>query len=215
MSICVDCREKKLIAVLADVPFQVKQLPVGDVTCEYAEGSGWVAERKTAHDLAKSIVDGRWADQTERLLHSGYSYVFFLVEGDLSSTNLPHEALIGACVNAELRHGSHLIRTACVEETVLVIKHLVKKCADGARGIPTGICPPSKRQRDAETVWLRQLMCIPSISERIARKLLEHFGALRSLQAALGDLSSFPRVRLDARTCIGTTRLQMLARYLT
>ena len=58
-------------------------------------------------------------------------------------------------------------------------------------------------------------MCIPSISERIARKLLEHFGALRSLQAALGDLSSFPRVRLDARTCIGNTRLQLLARYLT
>ena len=97
----------------------------------------------------------------------------------------------------------------------MVVMQLVKKCAGRARGVPSGICPPSKRQRDAETVWLRQLMCIPSISERIARKLLEQFGDLRSLQAALGDLSSFPRVRLDARTCIGKTRLQMLARYLT
>ena len=103
MSLCLDCREKRLIAAFGDVPFQVKQLPVGDIICEYPQGTGWVAERKTANDLAKSIIDGRWADQTERLLHSGYSYVFLLVEGDLSQTNLPHETLIGACVNAELR----------------------------------------------------------------------------------------------------------------
>ena len=148
-------------------------------------------------------------------MHSGYNYVFLIVEGDLSETSLPHETLLGACVNAELRESSHLIRTACVEETALIIKQLVKKCAEGPPGIPSGIQPKSKRARDSETVWVRLLMCIPSISERIARKLLEHFGALRALQEALEDVESFPRIRLDARTCIGKTRLQMLARYLT
>ena len=50
--------------------------------------------------------------------------------------------------------------------------------------------------------------------ERIARLLLEHFGNLRELQDALADLNSFPKIRLDDRTCIGKTRLKMLARYL-
>ena len=141
-------------------------------------------------------------------MHSGYRYVFFVVEGDLSSTNLPHETLLGACLNAELRAGSHLIRTACIEESALVIKHLVDKLGGGHPGIPSGIQPKSKRERREETVWIRQLMCIPSISERITRLLLEHFGNLRELQNALEDLNSFPKIRLDDRTCIGKTRIK-------
>jgi ERCC4-type nuclease len=196
------------------VVFQVKSLTIGDVTCSYEDGSAWVAERKTADDIAKSIIDGRWAEQTSRLMSSGYSYVFFIVEGDLAASTLPHTTLLGACVNAELRAGSHFFRTACVEETALVIQQLVNKCTTPP-GIPSGIQPKSKRVRDSETVWIRQLMCIPSISEHIARQLLGHFGSLRSLQDALADLDSFPRIRLNARTCIGKIRIQMLAIYLT
>ena len=148
------------------------------------------------------------------MVTSGDRYVFSVVEGDLSSTSLPHETLLGACLNAELRPGSHLIRTACIEETALVTKQLADKLACGPPGVPSGLQPKSKRERNEETVWIRQLMCIPSISERIARLLLEHFGNLRELQDALEDLNSFPKIRLDERTCIGKTRLKMLARYL-
>jgi len=172
-------------------------------------------ERKTADDRATSIIDGRWVDQTARLMHSGYKYVFFVVEGDLSSTNLPHETLLGACLNAELRAGSHLIRSACIEETALVIKQLGDKLACGPPGIPSGLQPKSKRQRDKYTVGIRHLMCIPAISERIARLLLERSNNLRGLQDALEDWQSFPKIRVDERTCIGKARLHNLARYLT
>ena len=170
-------------------------------------------ERKTADDLAKSLTDRRWADQTARLLNAGYSFVYFVIEGDLSATNLPHASLLGAYVNAELREQSTCFRTACAEETAMVIQQLVRKI-DAPPGVPSGIQPTSKRKRDSETVWIRQLMCIPSISERIARLLLEHFGTLRQLQASLEDLKTFPKIRLDDRRCIGKTRLRMLARYL-
>ena len=172
-------------------------------------------ERNTADDLATSIIDGRWVDQTARLMHSGYKYVFFVVEGDLSSTNLPHETLLGACLNAELRPGSHLIRSACIEETALVIKQLGGKLAGGPPGVPSGLQPKSKREHDSGTVWIRQLMCIPSISERIARLLLEHFENLRALREALDDIDSFPKIRLDERSGLGKARLRSLARYLT
>ena len=133
---------------------------------------------------------------------------------DDGTRELPHATLLGACLNADLRPGSHLIRSACIEETAMVIKQLGEKLAGGLPGIPSGIQPKSKRVRDSETVWVRQLMCIPSISARIARLLLEHFSNLRELQDALEDLNSFPKIRLDDRTCIGKTRLKMLARYL-
>ena len=54
----------------------------------------------------------------------------------------------------------------------------------------------------------------PSISERIARLLLKHFVNLRALQEALEDIDSFPKIKLDERSCIGKTRLKILARYL-
>ena len=213
MTLSIDFREKALIQALQCLKPTVASLPVGDLTCSYENGCAWVAERKSANDLESSIIDGRWADQSSRMMNAGYKYVFYLVEGDLSAGNkLPHETLLGACINAELRVGAHVFRTACVEETGMVVMQLVKKCAGMARGVPSGICPPSKRQRDSETVWIRQLMCIPSISERVARKLLEHFGDMRTLREALGDMNSFPRVRLDACTCIGKARLQLLAR---
>ena len=215
MAVCIDFRERELIKHLHSLSPHVAALPVGDVVCRYDDGRAWAAERKTADDLAKSIIDGRWTEQTSRMMTSGYSRVFYLVEGDLSSTNLPHETLLGACINAELRDGVHVVRTACVEETRMVVMQLVKKCAGKARGVPSGIKPKSKRVRDSETVWIRQLMCIPSISERIARLLLEHFGNLRELQEALEDIDGFPRIRLDGRTCIGQARIRLLASYLT
>ena len=215
MTLVIDRREHELFHLLKQcLSPRVASLPVGDVVCSHGDNPVWVIERKTAGDLAKSLTDGRWADQTARLLNAGYPFVFFVIEGDLSATNLPHASLLGAYVNAELREHSTCFRTACAEETALLIQQLVRKIG-APPGVPSGLQPKSKRVRDAETVWIRQLMCIPSISERVALLLLDHFGSLRALQDALEDLNSFPRIRLDARTCIGMARLRILARYLT
>ena len=213
MTLVIDRREHELIKLLEQrLSPRVASLPVGDVVCSHGDTPVWVMERKTAGDLAKSLTDGRWADQTARLLNAGYPFVYFVIEGDLSATNLPHASLLGAYVNAELREHSTCFRCACAEETAMLIQQLVRKVGVPP-GVPSGIQAKSKRQRDLETVWVRQLMCIPSISERVARRLLEHFGNLRELQAALRT-DGFPRIRLDARTCIGKARIQILARYL-
>ena len=214
MALSLDYREKELINQLQCLRPRVASLPVGDAVCTHGDNPVWVMERKTADDLAHSLRDGRWADQTARLLNGGYPFVYFVIEGDLSATNLPHASLLGAYVNAELREHSTCFRTACVEETGMVIQQLVRKIG-APPGVPSGIQPTSKRKRDEETVWVRQLMCIPSISERIARLLLKHFVNLRALQEALEDTDNFPKIRLDDRTCIGKTRIKTLPRYLT
>jgi len=211
----VDRREVDLSRALAGVPHELRELPVGDVVCEYEDGEGtWVAERKRASDLAASLASGRLFEQTARLHEAGYRRIFWLVEGDLRGHAVAHENLLGACVNMSLRKQSVLIRTCGVEETAAVVQQLLSKgrCPPG---IPTGVAPPApltKRKRDAdkETIYLRQLMCMPAISEHVAKKIAEQFGTLPALQRALRDLNTFPAISLDDRRCLGKTRLKAL-----
>ena len=213
----VDYRERAMIEALG-IEHRVKALPVGDILCTYDDGSGWIAERKSACDMARSIIDGRWGDQMHRLHATGLP-IFLIIEGDLAATSLCYNTLLSACLNAAIRKSSNLIRSYNVEETAAIVRHLVQKMDGAPPGVPSGIRPPifvlGKRKRDTENVWIRQLMCIPSISERIARKLLEEFGSLPALQQALADLDTFPKVRLGEKSCLGKARLKHLARYLT
>ena len=160
------------------------------------------------------------SDQTARLHQSNYARIFFLIEGDLRSPQFPYESLLGAVVNAELRPRSHVLRCIDLDETAAIVIALCKKAGSPSPGVPNGLTPPivplGKRKRDAEaaTVWKRQLMCIPSASEKIATALLEHFRTLPTLVAALNDdPKAFPRVRLDERSCIGKKRIELLVKY--
>jgi ERCC4-type nuclease len=216
MQLSIDRREIRLSHALAEFPHTLVSLPVGDILCEYQDGrSSWVAERKTVADLASSIKSGRWSEQTSRLHQAVYARIFFIVEGDLRWPDFPYKSLLGALLNAELRPSSHVIRSVDVDETAAIAIALSGKTGSPPPSIPSGLSPPkptSKRKRDSETVWSRQLMCIPSISEKTAKALLNHFGNLPALIAALSDPNSFPRVRLDARSCVGKKRIELLCK---
>ena len=45
----VDARERELVSLFAGA-VEIRTLDVGDVLCEYADGTSWVVERKTAAD---------------------------------------------------------------------------------------------------------------------------------------------------------------------
>ena len=62
-------------------------------------------------------------------------------------------------------------------------------------------------------MFARQLMCVPSVSERIARALVDHFCDLETLQDALRDTSTFPRVQIGEKTCLGKARIAKLAKH--
>ena len=218
MSVAIDHRERELIRVLSQsgIPHCVETLDVGDIVCKYAEHHMWIAERKRVDDLGKSITSGRWQDQLNRLYATGCC-IFFLIEGDIRSTSVNYESLLGACINAELRQKSHVIRTLTIDETACAVKHLIKK-GRHTPGIPIAVltAPVSKRKRNAdrEECWIRQLMCVPSISERIARKLLDEYGTLQAIQTALVDIKTFKKVQLDDKTSLGKARLKTLSFYL-
>ena len=102
---------------------------------------------------------------------------------------------------------------ALMNETAHLLTHLVHKM-QALRAHPSGF-ETSKRKRDSDphVCWLRQLMCIPTISDKSARKLLNEFGSLSQLQDAFRS-DEFPSIRLDEPACFGKARRDKLAEYL-
>ena len=50
----VDARERQLASLFAGSEVEVRTLELGDVMCEYADGSSWILERKTTHDSRRT-----------------------------------------------------------------------------------------------------------------------------------------------------------------
>ena len=216
----VDRRERALMQHLdaKAVSYQAVTLPVGDVLCTYDEGGcPFLLERKRADDFAASIEDGRWREQAARMFETGHK-VLFCIEGDLRGLGGMYESMLGAMVNANLR-SSICFRTFDVEETACLVCHLMnkfQKCPPPASVSTGGLRPPqSKRQRAAEThsVFVRQLMCVPTVSENIAVAIVDHFGHLEELQHALRDTRTFPAVQIGAKRFIGKARIAKLAKF--
>ena len=112
-----------------------------------------------------------------------------------------------------------MIRTVDLFETAAVIRHLVEKGEFEPGMPPSALTTPavSKRERDCErkVCWTRMLMCVPTVSERIAKKLLDEYGSLPAIQKALQTPKTFKRIRLDDRSCLGKERIKKLVLYLT
>ena len=59
MTLTLDRRERLLSQALDGFPHELKDMAVGDALCRYEDGTEWIAERKTVHDLGQSIRTGR------------------------------------------------------------------------------------------------------------------------------------------------------------
>ena len=141
--------------------------------------------------------------------------VFYILEGDFREVKgLPYGALVSAYVNAALLEDVDVIRTASIHETKYVLVSLAKKCQTMSKNPSRGLASKRKKDGDVETIWIRQLTCVPTISESIAVALLNHFGTLSDLREALRDPLSFPVVPLSRSASLGKARIAKLAEVL-
>ena len=217
----IDVRERVLINMFNERAegHHIEALAAGDVQCEYPSGQkGWIAERKSAHDLAASLCDNRYKEQRSRMLEGNLRPIF-IIEGDLRQTSLYHN-IMHAIVNLQLR-GVDVYRTWDIEETFCLLVLLVEKLeappVPGITGIESGVKPPrSKREREASprTSFSRILRCIPGISQDASMRLVDQFKSLPALQRALAADAPFPKVQLSGSQTLGKTRLKRLRTYL-
>jgi ERCC4-type nuclease len=146
MLIKIDTRERDLIKkcedLLVAVPafkelkIEVHQLPLGDIIiCSGGQNDDNIlVERKTLSDLAASIKDGRYEEQSYRLnglpLHN--HNIVYLIEGDLGKFNsfkerIDRQTIYSAMFSINYFKGFSLMRTNTMDETAFMICNMAYK----------------------------------------------------------------------------------------
>lgn len=132
MLISLDCREQHLIQEcrrylsgkdeLSHIKLEEKSLPIGDIIIYNNKGEEIIiVERKTMKDLASSIRDGRYREQSFRLdaCKLANHNIYYLIEGSLMSLGPRFEkkTILSSLTTISYHKGFSLYRTLSVSES--------------------------------------------------------------------------------------------------
>lgn len=141
ITIRIDVRETDLIAkcetlskLFSNIKLVKEQLPIGDVIINDGEEELLIIERKTITDLAASIKDGRYEEQSYRLNglpHHNHN-IIYLIEGDFNRFNgfrerIDKQTLYSAMFSINYYKGFSLMRSLSVDETAAIICNMGQK----------------------------------------------------------------------------------------
>ena len=141
IDVFIDYREKALIKLLIDKEkdFNFKQcnLELGDIVFKDGKnGDVLIIERKTLNDLASSIRDGRYNEQSMRLnAHPLHNHnIIYLIEGDINFYQPPplqnpvtRDALYSSMFSILYFKGFSIIKTKNLTETLETIVRFYNK----------------------------------------------------------------------------------------
>jgi ERCC4-type nuclease len=252
MLIRVDTREDVLYGLfqanVSDASAHVlrsESLPVGDVIISSSDGATdyLVFERKSLQDLASSICDGRYKEQSLRLqafprVHA--HNVVYVVEGDFSRysarfSNIGKGALQSAMCSLNYYKGFSVVRTMSVAETFEIIHSYANKLSGGdkrphdsqggVRGAmlgTVGYCSALKvKQVKCENITPQNIgeimLCnIPGISNKTAAAVMKKYTTLRALMDALkeGGDACLADIRLETQRKLSKQCIQNIYNFL-
>jgi ERCC4-type nuclease len=132
--------ENLLVAVPAfkDLKIEVCQLPLGDIIIATTQNDiqidKIIVERKSLSDLAASIKDGRYEEQSYRLNglpHNNHNIVY-LIEGDLAKFNsfkerIDKQTIYSAMFSINYYKGFSLMRSTSMDETAFIVCNMAYK----------------------------------------------------------------------------------------
>jgi len=168
-----------LLQGLPGIAIQVEQLGLAD----YVLSPRLAVERKSAADLAASILDKRLFAQVEQL-RSAYERVVYLIEGaDLyGSSHLHPNAIRGALSYLAVLNNVAILRSDGPEDSALLLATMARH---EQQGLGYEVSNHLKRLSRAPDLQMRYLVeDLPGIGPKRARALLERFGSLREVFAA-------------------------------
>lgn len=192
MQLVVDCRERAMLEHFPSAP--VKQLVLGDFVIEQDGKELVILERKTVADFVASIVDGRYREQSERLMAYDIPNhnVIYLIEGSLKNYRhaLPKPTLLAAMASLMYGKGFSVVRTESIEDTADFVRALVSKLQkeNGYAEPKIGGSTIRKQKRDkitVETIDAIMLSQIPSVSMATATAILKDHASIFDLISAL------------------------------
>ncbi len=218
MKLRVDYREKKLIKLLNaylvqfnlnNITIIIESLDVGDlIICDDDDKEKLIIERKSLNDLASSIKDGRYVEQSLRLSHfSLHNHnIIYLIEGNLSTwTNrykVQANTLHSAIFSLNYYKGFSVHKTNDMTETAEYILRVCDKLNRSQKKVPyycsgeinyndenyvSVIKKVKKDNITPENISEIILSQIPGISAKTSQVIIDKFGSLYQLLNALNE----------------------------
>lgn len=90
----------------------------------------FIVERKTADDLAASIMDGRYEEQKYRLKNCGINNVVYLVEGSPGQhCKIPEVVLKKAQIHTQIFHNFNVLRLPTIQESLRWLTQMTHETA--------------------------------------------------------------------------------------
>jgi ERCC4-type nuclease len=115
-------------------------LPLGDIIINDGTNDCIIIERKTLSDLAASIKDGRYEEQSYRLngLQHHNHNIIYLIEGDMNRFNafkdrIDKQTLYSAMFSINYFKGFSVMRSNSLEETANIACNMVYKLVGGLK----------------------------------------------------------------------------------
>jgi len=214
MKLKIDNREKKLIKLLEiykkefglkNIESTVEKLDLGDfIICDDDGNEKLIIERKSLNDLASSIKDGRYVEQSHRL--SGYNMhnhnIVYLIEGDLSTWvnkyKVQSNTLYTALFSLNYYKGFSVIRTMDINETAEYILRMCDKFSRETKKVSyyeygeknikkyvDVIKKEKKKNITPENIGEIILSQIPGVSSNTSKVIMKKFGSLYGLLCEL------------------------------
>ena len=196
IELIIDNREKDLCKYYADTVIK-QNLDLGDIIIKINDKICVLIERKTISDLDKSIKDGRYKEQKNRIIHSLNLKIrkIYLIEGtNMNNFSLPHSAFNSVIYNTMIRDNLHIIRSNDIYDTIKIINDIYKRCEKFSKNIYNNIyengnennnkniCHIKKKNNMTKKIcFINQYRQIPGISENIACVLYDIYGSLYQL----------------------------------
>ena len=150
MFIKIDTREQELftkcqqliefVPKFKDIKIISQTLPLGDIIINDGINDCVIIERKTLTDLAASIKDGRYEEQSYRLNglpHHNHN-IIYLIEGDVNRFNafkerIDKQTLYSAMFSINYFKGFSVMRSTNLDETAMIACNMVYKLVGGLK----------------------------------------------------------------------------------
>lgn len=163
----------------AGVPFVQQELAAGD----YLIGEV-LLERKSANDLAASILDGRLFPQAEALSNAAPRPTI-LVEGDIRAiaSRMHEDALPGAISALMLYWHVNILWAPDAPSTARLLERMWRHTNEGlGYDVPLRVKKPAAKADGALAQYLVE--GLPGVGPETARRLVQHFGTARRVFSA-------------------------------
>jgi ERCC4-type nuclease len=203
MRLCIDNREGELYKACVlqaqhlKIEIGMAPLPLGDAIIYDNDGvDKIIVERKTLHDLASSIKDGRYEEQGFRLNQCSVPNhnVFYLIEGNIAQYKptkhlVERKALLSSFVSITYVKGFSLHRTETIAESaewlVAYTEKIGRISQKNAHVNYVSVCSRAKKSNiTPENIIPIMLSQIPGVSTSIAEAIVCKYPTIESILSA-------------------------------